>query len=267
MIELKSVCGSCGSGKIQNISFRLPNGKTYGILSSRYEDAVCLCALMAGARKNTEGSVLVGGFDLHKEAKKVRKNIGYLSADLLPDNELTPIEYLMAVAEILELPFDKTLRYAHELLELADLADKKDRLIANLTYGEKRILCLLQILLGKPEFLILTSPLSNLPSSDATKMRELIAYFGETCTVFLCAPSLADLREMSDEIIVLQDSTLATISSPDDSAWLEQFSFETAPSTITTEPAKKQKVTPWSILTQKSNDFEMLDTNEKEDKN
>ena len=269
MIELKSISGSFLAGRVTDVSFRLPNGKTYGVFSPCYEDAVCLLALMSGARTPTSGSVLAGGFDLHREAKQVRRSVGFLSADLLPDDELTPIEYLMTVADVLELPYDKTVRRAHELLELADLSQKKDRLIANLSHGEKRILCLLQLLLGKPEFLMLTSPLSGLMARDAQKMRELIAFLGDTHTIFLCTPSTNDLSEMCDEVLILQDGTLKTTASADDEALVAEISAPTAevvPETKSAPKTNREKAL-WKLLTQTSKDYEVLDDEDKEGKN
>ena len=265
MIELKSVFGILGEGAVKDVSFRLPNGKTYGVFSTRYADAVCLLSLMSGARTPTDGAVLAGGFDLQRERQQARRDIGYLPADLLPDDELTPIEYLMTIADARELNFDKTLRHAHELLELADLADKKDRLISNLTHGEGRILCLLQLLLGNPEFLIITSPLSGVLPKDAQKIRELIKYFGETHTVFLCTPSVHDLCQMCDEILILQDGMLKTITPATAEDLLAEYANATAESSPTPDVPQKRKSTRWSMLTQKSGDYELLDTDEKED--
>ena len=266
MLELKSVWGTCGAGAIKDVSFRLPNGKTYGVFSSHYADAVALCSLMSGARTPTDGVILAGGFDLHREARQARGGIGYLPPDLLPDGELTPIEYLMSVADLRELPYDKTLRRAHELLELADLANKKDRLIANLSHGEGRVLCLLQALLGNPEILILSSPLSGLIPKDAQKMRDLIKYFSDTYTVFLCTPSLGDLCEMCDEIIVLQDGALGAIAPATAEELLMEYSV-TAPDASAPKAAKPRKRTRWSMLTEKSGDYEVLEGDEKEGKN
>lgn len=270
MIELKSVSGSLGAGAVRDVSFRLPNGKTYGVFSPRYADAVCLLALMSGARTPTGGTILAGGFDMHREAKKARRGIGYLGADLLPDNELTPLEYLMTVADARELNYDKTIRHAHELLGLADLTNKKERLIAHLSHGEKRILCLLQTLLGNPEILILTSPLSGLLPKDAQKMRELISYFGDTYTIFLCTPSTNDLKQMCDEILVLQDGMLKTVTSADDEALTKEFSVAPAEASSAPEddtPKSNRTKALLKLLMQKSGDYEVLDTNEKEDEN
>ena len=270
MIELKSVSGSLGAGKVKDVSFRLPNGKTYGVFSSRYADAIALCALMSGARTLTGGNVLVGGFDLHREAKQARRGIGFLPADLLPDDELTPLEYLMSVADARDLNYDKTVRYAHELLELADLADKKDRLIVNLSHGERRALSLLQLLFGKPEILILSSPLSGLLPRDAQKMRDLIAYLGETYTIFLCTPSTKDLAQMCDEIIVLQDGTLKTVTSANDEALAEEFSaapVEASPAPENDAPQSNRARALLKLLMQKGDTCEVIDTDGKESKN
>ena len=270
LIELKSVSGTCGAGSVQNVSFRLPNGKTYGVFSPFYDDAVALCALMSGARTPTKGAILAGGFDLHREAKQARRGIGYLPADLLPDGALTPIEYLMTVADARDLSYDKTIRHAHELLELADLADKKDRLIANLSHGERRTLSLVQLLLGKPEILILTSPLSGLIPKDAQKMRELIAYLGRTYTIFLCTPSTKDLVQMCEEIIVLQDGTLKTVTSADDEILAEEFTVTSAKATPTPEydaPQSNRMRALLKLLMQKGDTCEVLDTDGKESKN
>lgn len=265
MLELKSVWGICGAGAVKDVSLRLPNGKTYGVFSSRYADAVALCSLMSGARTPTDGVILAGGFDLHREARQARRGIGYLPPDLLPDGELTPIEYLMAVADMRELPYDKTLRHVHEMLELADLADKKERLIANLSHGEGRILCLLQALLGRPEILILSSPLSGLAPKDAQKMRDLIKYFSDTYTIFLCTPSPQDLCEMCDEIIVLQEGTLKTVAPATAEELLKEYSAAPAEVSLPQE-SKQRKRTRWSMLTEKSGDCEVLEDDTKEGK-
>ena len=266
MIELKSVSGSFGAGAVSNVSFRLPNGKTYGVFSPRYVDAVCLLSLMSGARTPTGGTVLAGGFDLHREARQARRGIGYLPAALLPDDELTPIEYLMSVADARALPYEKTLRHVHELLELADLLGKKDRLIVNLSRGEKRILSLLQLLLGKPEILILVSPFEGVLPKDAQKICELVSYLGETYTIFLCTPLVNDLCKMCEEIIVLQNGTLKTIAPADADALMEEYSLASAENTPDEVAPQKSKSTRWSMLTQKGADYEVID-DEKEGKN
>jgi ABC-type multidrug transport system ATPase subunit len=123
----------------------------------------------------------------------------------------------------------------------------------------------LQLLLGNPEFLIITSPLSGVLPKDAQKIRELIKYFGETHTVFLCTPSVHDLCQMCDEILILQDGMLKTITPATAEDLLAEYANATAESSPTPDVPKKRKNTRWSMLTQKSGDYELLDADEKED--
>lgn len=272
MIELKSLSGSYGAGIIDDVSVRLPNGKTYGVFSPCYADSVTLLALISGARTPSGGTVLVGGFDLHREAKQARRGIGYLPADLLPDEALTPIEYLMAVANTRDLPYEKTLRHVHDYLELAGLIKKKDSLISNLSLGEKRALCLLQLLLGNPETLVLTSPLAGLTPREAQKIRDLVDYFSETHTIFLCTPSTRALTEMCDEIVVLQNHTFKMLTSADDEALKAEFSATPEEASPAPAAEAKQQTTTRArailkLLMQKSGECEIIDDEEKEDGN
>ena len=268
MIELKSVSGTCGAGSVRDVSLRLPNGKTYGVFSPSYADSAALLALMGGARTPSSGKILAGGFDLHREAKQARRGIAYLGADLLPDDAMTPIEYLMSVADLCDLPYDKTLRRVHELLEIADLAEKKESLISGLSHGEKRILTLMQLLLGNPEILVLTSPLSGVTPKYAQKICDLIRYFGDTYTIFLCTSSTTDLCELCDEIVVLQNGTLKAVLPSSDEALAEEFSASTAEGAPAPEEDTPQKrgASRWKMLLQNNGEYEVLDADEKEDK-
>ena len=122
------------------------------------------------------------------------------------------------------------------------------------------------MVLGKPEILILTSPLSGLTPKEAQKIRELICYFGDTYTIFLSTPSAHDLCEMCQEILILQDGALKTVTSAD-AKELQAEMANAQPDTPAEELApQKRKSTRWSMLTQTGEDYEVLDTNEKEDK-
>ena len=138
-------------------------------------------------------------------------------------------------------------------------------MIANLSHAEGRVLCLLQALLGNPEILILSSPLSGLTPKDAQKMRDLIRYFSDTYTIFLCTPSSQDLCEMCDEVIILQDGALIAIAPATAEELLAEYS--TTADASAPEASKPHKRTRWSMLTEKSDDYEVLETNEKEGKN
>ena len=75
---------------------------------------------------------------------------------------------------------------------------------------------------------------------------------------------------MCDEILVLQDGTLKTIASADDEALAAEFSAtpeETAPIENKDAATSNREKALWKLLMQKSNDYEVLDDEEKEGEN
>ena len=101
---------------------------------------------------------------------------------------------------------------------------------------------------------------------DAQKIRELIAYLGETYTIFLCTPLVNDLCQMCEEIIILQNGALKTIAPADQTALMQEYSAASAENTPDEVALQKSKSTRWSMLTQKGADYEVID-DEKEGKN
>ncbi len=263
MVEVKRVSGAkAAQDAVEGVSFKLPNGKIYGIYDSTHGCASLLTALMAGAVTPSEGEVLINGFSMQKEAKKAKKCIGYLPFDLCPDDEMTVMEYLLFVADAKGLQFERTVRYLHELLEMTDLSDKKDRLIANLSFGEVRTVGILQSLLGDPEILILDSPCAGTKPRDAQRLRALIRHVAQNKTVFLCERSQADLKELCHEIILLSNGRFVSVESPDSPALQDTANADK--NEHAEADTKKSKDNRWKMLMQ-SGEEEWIDENEKED--
>jgi ABC-type multidrug transport system ATPase subunit len=98
-------------------------------------------------------------------------------------------------------------------------------------------------------------------------MRDLIDYFGDTYTIFLCTPVAKELCEACDEILVLEDGTLKSVI-PADADALAAMQFDTPVKYATApEEPQKRKRSRWAMLTEKSGTFEVLEGDEKEGKN
>lgn len=98
-------------------------------------------------------------------------------------------------------------------------------------------------------------------------MRDLIDYFGDTYTIFLCTPIAKELCEACDEILVLEDGTLKSVIPADaDALAAMQPAAPVKDATVPEEPQKRKR-SRWAMLTEKSGAFEVLEGDEKEDKN
>src|SRR5271169_1018121 len=64
---------------VDGVSFRCEPGRIYGLLGANGAGKTTTLRMLATILEPTEGSARVAGFDIMKDAQKVRANIGFLS--------------------------------------------------------------------------------------------------------------------------------------------------------------------------------------------
>ena len=262
MVEVKSLSGSAkGFAPVREISFKLQNGQIYGVLGNETSGGSTLLALLAGVLSPYTGEVRLGGFDTVKNAAEARRQVGYLPSACAPTTDLTPLEYLLLVADLRGLEYNRSIRRIQELLDWASLDGKRDTLIAKLSPSEIRLLGIAGVLLGDPQFLMLDEVTSSLPVRDAAAIRKWLEDIRGEKTVFWHAQNAAELRTVCDRILILQDGVLVDIVSPD-SPIPESAEQKSAPAPRTSK--SDQKPTRWSLL---SREYEVIDTEDEEERN
>lgn len=219
MIEIKKVSRCCTEDNgLSDISFKLKNGAVYGILDVCGKSGSALLALMAGAILPESGAVRMNGFDTRTDVRRARLSVGYLPVDTVPYPDMTPEEYLSFVADAKGIDFEISARAVRELLEQVELHGKRHGLCERLTAFESRRLLLAQALLGDAEFILMDEPIRGLTERDAREMMSYIWNLGEQKTVVVNSASFALLREVCEEVIVLDGGKLVDVLLADDPA-------------------------------------------------
>ena len=83
---------------LDNVCFKLSNGKIYGIYG-KPEEISEIANLLSGARIPADGSVLINGFDLSREASRAKAFLGFVPSDTVPYPCVTAVEYLLFLAQ------------------------------------------------------------------------------------------------------------------------------------------------------------------------
>lgn len=267
MIEVKELCGKrAAEAKVKQVSFKLQNGKTYGILGKSGAGTSTLLSLLAGSLVPTSGTVLINGFDMQTEAAKAKACLGYLPKDFSPYEDMTTLEYLLFIAEAKKVSYHRAVRQIHELLELTGLDMQKDKLIRFLSRLDVRLLGVVQTLIGKAEILLLDDPFMDLNAIEAQSVQKLLAHLGETKTLIIAGDCLTDLKALCSRILFFSDGALIEQLDCDDPL-LEQ-TYENLPEEATPQRNKKENTaTPRGlrILTEKKEEYEVIDTEEEEE--
>ncbi len=250
MIEVKELTHlHGGTPALEGVSFKINNGKIYGILGGADAGKTTLLQLLAGVLTPTEGYVKINGFDTQKAPLRARSCIGFLPDPPSLCDELTPYEQLRFVADVRGLSELRAARSIHEALEWTDTDGVRDRLIKNLTESQRRRVGIAVTLIGNPEILLLDEPTAALPPREAEELLELLRALGESKTVLFTTRRPAELRALCAHVLALRDGKLIANAPLDEVEALDEL--------VPAQPARTVRQEP-----ERDGEYELIDTKE-----
>lgn len=90
MIEVKNVTKKYGSfTAVNNISFTVKDGEVVGFLGPNGAGKSTTMNMITGFIEPTEGTIVVNGYDISKQARKAKKQIGYMPENVPLYGDLT----------------------------------------------------------------------------------------------------------------------------------------------------------------------------------
>jgi len=197
---------------VHPFSFGVHSGQLIGIMGGSGVGKSTLLNLLNGNLKPVGGSIVINGYDLHKEKEALKGLIGYVPQDDLLVEELTVYQNLyfsaclsfskFTDAEIRNL-VDKTI-LDFELLEAKDLkvGDPINKFISG---GQRKRLNMAIELLREPGILFVDEPTSGLSSMDSERVILMLkkqTFKGKIVFANIHQPS-SDIFKLFDKIIVM----------------------------------------------------------------
>jgi oleandomycin transport system ATP-binding protein len=164
----------------------VPAGSVLGVLGPNGAGKTTALRILATLLRPDGGSARVGGFDVIREAHRVRERIGVTGQYASVDDELTGLHNLTMVGRLLGLSTAEARQRAAELLAEAGLADAAKRPVKTYSGGMRRRLDLAASLVGRPAVLFLDEPTTGLdPARRADVWTSIRALAGQGTTVLL----------------------------------------------------------------------------------
>jgi daunorubicin resistance ABC transporter ATP-binding subunit len=161
------------------------------------------------------GHATVGGYDVVADAVRVRERISLTGQFAALDPLLTARENLVLMARLRRRGRAEAGRVADELLERFDAGYVRDRLVKNLSGGERRRIDLAAGLIDRPYVLVLDEPTTGLdPRSRQvvwSTVRELVA---EGVTLLLTTQYLEEADALADRVVLLDKGREVAAGTP-----------------------------------------------------
>jgi ABC-2 type transport system ATP-binding protein len=200
---------------VQDVSFKVEKGEILGFLGPNGAGKTTTMRMITGALPPSSGSVKVAGYDVFEQPMEVKKRIGYLPETPPLYTDMTVRAYLRFVAEI------KGVRRKQRESEVDKVAAQTNcdqflqRVIGNLSKGQRQRVGLAQALLADPEVLILDEPTVGLDPAQIIEVRELIKSLAGKHTIVLSTHILPEVVATCQRVLIIAqgkvvaDDTLA----------------------------------------------------------
>ena len=213
VLELKSVVKTFGGiTAVDNVSLEIQKGEMFALVGPDGAGKTTLIRMLCGIVTPTSGEVNVLGFDATKQAREVRKRIGYLSQKFSLYGDLTIDENIEFFAEIHGVYDYKQRR--NELLEFTRLTGFRTRLAEKLSGGMKQKLALACTLVHTPEIIFLDEPTTGVdPVSRRDFWKVLLSLLKSGITIVMTTPYL-DEAERCTRVALMNNGSIMRMGTP-----------------------------------------------------
>jgi ABC-2 type transport system ATP-binding protein len=164
----------------------------------------------------TSGQARVLGFDVVREATKVREHIGLiLGGDRGFYGRLTGIENLRYFSALNNMSGENARKRIKEVLEMVNLTATADRLVEQYSRGMRQRLHIARGILANPDVIFMDEPTVGIDPQGAQELRQLIpVLIGQGKTILLTTHYMYEADEVSNQIAIINKGEMVASGTP-----------------------------------------------------
>ena len=197
---------------VDHISFQVRNGEIFGLLGPNGAGKTTALRLLATVMRPSEGTAVLGGYDILREPEAVRRQIGFLSGDMGLYLRLTARETLTFFGRLHGLNGAPRKARIGELLARLDMEKFADTQVDKLSTGMRQRVAIARTLVADPPILILDEPASGLDVPAARVIEEFIIEAQKTGKAIILSTHVMEEAEyLCDRIAVIHQGQIKIV--------------------------------------------------------
>jgi len=174
-----------------------------------------LMRILATITKPTQGKVRWNGVDAVRSPDSIRAVLGYLPQDFGIYPNLSAVEFLEYIAALKGLGRRMVHKRIHELLQVLNLFEVRNRPLGSFSGGMKQRIGIAQALLNDPQLLIVDEPTAGLDPEERVRFRYLLSDLTGDRIVILSTHIVSDAEAVATEIGVISHGHLLRFAVPE----------------------------------------------------
>jgi ABC-2 type transport system ATP-binding protein len=201
---------------LDGVSFAVHEGEVFGLLGPNGAGKSTTVRILATLTKPDAGRAEVAGYDVRREAGKVRRAIGYVPQDSGVDQYGTGRENLMLQGHVQGMGGAELKQRVAELLGLVGIADAADRIVKTYSGGMRRRLDIALGLVHRPKVLFLDEPTTGLDPEARAQMWTEVGRLArqESLTILLTTHYLEEADELADRLAIVSRGQVVVEGTP-----------------------------------------------------
>ena len=200
---------------VDAVDFDVAPGEAFGFLGPNGAGKTSIMRMIGCTSPPSAGTLSVLGMDPAADGPAIRGRLGVVpQADTL-DEELTVRENLVIYGRYFGLSRAECGRRADELLDFAQLTDRRDSRVEPLSGGMKRRLTIARALINEPDVLLLDEPTTGLePQARHLLWDRLYRLKQRGVTLVLTTHYMDEAEQLCDRLVVMDKARIVAAGSP-----------------------------------------------------
>ncbi|PIU58652.1 ABC transporter [Candidatus Bathyarchaeota archaeon CG07_land_8_20_14_0_80_47_9] len=216
IIQIQNLTKKFGNlAAVDHLDLEIEEGEIFGLLGPNGAGKTTAILMLATVIKPTEGTALVGGFDIRKSPDKVRGLLGIAFQEPKMLWVATPWDVVNWHAKVCGLSTEERKRRVKQVLETVDMWEPRHKNVHALSGGMRKRVEMAKVLIQRPKIAIVDEPTTQIDVVGKHKIwNMLLELRDEGSTIILATNELYEADRLSDRVGIMHRGKLLVCDTP-----------------------------------------------------